>query len=83
MKFTNTIIDVDQHAPSVQARGEISRGFRIVTQYKVFDEMSLMRFIALHDKAAMTAFIDAWAQRNHKEYRNADGLRVWTKQEEF
>jgi hypothetical protein len=31
----------------------------------------------------VTAFIDEWARKHHKEFANADGLRVWTEKEAF
>lgn len=65
------------------AQKDTVKGLRTVTKYEVTDHRALLHFIAKNDKAAMTAFIDAWAQRNHKEYRAADGLRVWTDQEAF
>lgn len=72
-----------QAQAAMVAQKDTVKGLRTVTKYEVTDHRALLHFIAKNDKAAMTAFIDAWAQRNHKEYRAADGLRVWTDQEAF
>lgn len=53
------------------------KGLRTVTRYEVEDHRALLHFIAINDRDAITAFIDEWARRNHREHRNADGLRVW------
>ena len=72
-----------QAQAAMVAQKDTVKGLRTVTKYEVTDHRALLHFIAKNDKAAMTAFIDAWAQRNHKEHRAADGLRVWTDQEAF
>jgi len=52
-------------------------GLRTVTRYEVTDHRALLRWIALNDREAITAFIESWAQHNHKGLPQADGLRVW------
>ncbi len=59
------------------------KGLRTVTRYEITDHKALLHFIAKNDKEAMTAFIEAWAQRNHKNAQGADGLKVWTEKEAF
>lgn len=59
------------------------KGMRTVTRYKITDHRALLNWIASNDREAITAFIEEWARRNHKENQNAEGLRVWTEKEAF
>lgn len=59
------------------------KGLRTVTRYEVTDHRALLNWIARNDRDAITAFIDAWAAKNHKDNQNADGLRVWQEKEAF
>jgi hypothetical protein len=42
-----------------------------------------LHYIAKNDRDAITAFIEGWAQKNHKTADGADGLRVWQEKEAF
>lgn len=64
------------------AAGDTVKGLRTVTRYEVTDYKALVNWIARNDKDAMRAFVDDWAQRNHKD-QAAEGLRVWTEKEAF
>lgn len=59
------------------------KGLRTVTKYEITDHRALLHWIARNDRNAVTAFIEDWARRNHKETSGADGLRVWTEKEAF
>lgn len=59
------------------------KGMRTVTHHEVTDHRALLHWIAANRKDDLTAFIDAWAAKHHKENKGADGLRVWTTQEAF
>jgi hypothetical protein len=59
------------------------KGLRTVTKYEVTDHKALLHFIAKNDRDAITAFVDEWARKNHKERQGADGLRVWNDKEAF
>lgn len=59
------------------------KGMRTVTRYEITDHRALLNWIARNDREAMTAFIEEWARRNHKENQKADGLRVWQEKEAF
>lgn len=59
------------------------KGMRTVTRYEITDHRALLNWIARNDREAITAFIEEWARRNHKENQKADGLRVWTEKESF
>ena len=59
------------------------KGLRTVTRYEITDHRALLNWIARNDREAITAFIEEWARRNHKENQTAEGLRVWTEKEAF
>lgn len=59
------------------------KGMRTVTRYEITDHRALLNWIARNDREAMTAFIEEWARRNHKEKQSAEGLRVWQEKEAF
>lgn len=59
------------------------KGMRTVTRYEITDHRALLNWLARNDREAITAFIEEWAQRNHKENQKADGLRVWQEKEAF
>lgn len=59
------------------------KGMRTVTRYEITDHRALLNWIARNDREAITAFIEEWARRNHKENQSAEGLRVWTEKEAF
>jgi hypothetical protein len=59
------------------------KGMRTVTRYEITDHRVLLNWIAKNDRDAVTAFIEDWARRNHKQHDAADGLRVWTEKEAF
>jgi len=59
------------------------KGMRTVTRYEITDHRTLLNWIAKNDRDAVTAFIEEWARRNHKQHDAADGLRVWTEKEAF
>ncbi len=59
------------------------KGMRQVTRYEITDHRALLNWIARNDREAITAFIEEWARRNHKENQSAEGLRVWQEKEAF
>lgn len=59
------------------------KGLRTVTRYEITDHRALLNWIARNDRDAITAFIEAWAAKHHKENQAAEGLRVWTEKEAF
>lgn len=70
-------------AQAAVAQKDTVKGMRKVTRYEITDHRALLHFIAKVDKPAITAFIEEWARKNHKENRAADGLRVWTDEEAY
>jgi hypothetical protein len=59
------------------------KGLRTVTRYEITDHRALLHHIARADRDAVTAFIEEWARKNHKNMPTPDGLRVWTEKEAF
>lgn len=71
-----------QRAAQAAAKDAV-KGLRTVTRYEISDHRALLNWIAKNHRDAVTAFIEEWARRNHKENTSADGLRVWTEKEAF
>ena len=69
-------------AQAAAAQKDTVKGMRTVTRYEITDHRALLNWIAKNARDDMTAFIEAWAQKNHKNTA-ADGLRVWTEKEAF
>lgn len=59
------------------------KGLRTVTRFEITDHKALLNYIARHVREDLTAFIEEWARKHHKEFPNADGLRVWNEKEAF
>jgi hypothetical protein len=59
-------------AKSANVKGMVTRVF-----YEITDHRALLHWIAANDKAAMTAFIEEYARRNHSMTLPMGGLRVW------
>lgn len=66
-----------------KAGSDTVKGMRTVTRFEVTDHKALLHWIAKNDRDAITAFIDEYARRNHRERAGADGLRVWQEKEAF
>jgi hypothetical protein len=65
------------------ARKDTVKGMRTVTRYEVTDHRALLHWIAVNRRDDLTAFLDEWARKNHKDNRNADGLTVTDTKEAF
>lgn len=70
-------------AQASAASNDKVRGMRSVTKYEVTDHRALLNWIAQNARADITAFIDEWARKNHKDNPSADGLKVWQTKEAF
>lgn len=68
---------------AAEAGKDTVKGLRKVTRYEVTDHRALLHWIAANRRDDLTAFIDEWARRNHRECAGADGLRVWQEREAF
>ena len=71
-----------QKAAQAAAKDTV-KGLRTVTRYEITDHRALLNFIAKNAREDVTAFIEEWARKNHKEFAGADGLRVWQEKEAF
>lgn len=68
---------------AMAANKDTVKGLRTVTRYEITDYKGLLNFIAKNARDDVTAFIEEWARKNHKQFTNADGLKVWTEKEAF
>lgn len=58
------------------------KGMRTVHRYEIEDHRAALHWIAQNDRDAMTAFIEAYVAKNHKDIEIA-GVRRWTEKEAF
>lgn len=70
-------------AQAASASKDTVKGLRTVTRFEVADHRALLHWIAKHDRDAITAFVDEYARRRHKEIAGADGLKVWQEKAAF
>lgn len=71
-----------QRAAMAAAKDTV-KGLRTVTKYQITDHRALLNFIAKTARDDVTAFIEEWARKNHKQFTGADGLHVWTEKEAY
>lgn len=64
-------------AAAALAGKDTVKGLRTVTRYEITDLRALLHYIAKNHRDDLTAVIEEWARKHHKEFPNADGLRVW------
>lgn len=72
-----------QKAAQQASRANDVKGLRTVTRFEITDHRALLNWIAVNRRDDLTAFIEEWARRNHKENQAADGLRVWQEREAY
>ena len=73
--------DTKKQAAASAAAKDTVKGMRTVTKYEVTYHRALLNWIAKNARDDLTAFIDEWARRNHKDNQAAEGLKVWTERE--
>ena len=88
IEATRAVAKAAEEAESAQqaamaANKDTVKGLRTVTRYEITDHKGLLNFIAKNARDDVTAFIEEWARKNHKQFTNADGLKVWTEKEAF
>lgn len=69
-------------AQAAAASKDTVKGMRTVTRYEITEHRALLHWIAVNDRDAITAFIEEYARRNHRNIK-ADGLKVWQEKEAF
>ena len=67
---------------AMAAKNDTVKGLRTVTRHAVEDHRAALHWIAANDRDAMTAFIEAYAAKHHKDKEIA-GVRVWQEKEAF
>lgn len=72
-----------QRSAQQASRANDVKGLRTVTRFEITDHRALLNWIAVNRRDDLTAFIEEWARRNHKDNQAADGLRVWQEKEAF
>lgn len=72
-----------QKAAQQASRANDVKGLRTVTRFEITDHRALLNWIAKNRRDDLTAFIEEWARRNHKDNQAADGLRVWQDREAY
>ena len=80
--------DAQREAEEAQRRAAAASkdkvtGLRTVTRYEITDHRALLNWIAVNRRDDVTAFIEEWARKNHKEFSHANGLRVWQERVAF
>ena len=64
------------------AKADTVKGLRWYDMHEVTDRKALLNWIVTNDREAVTAFIDAYAEKNHKRTPMA-GVRTWREQRAF
>lgn len=65
-----------QKAVQAAAKDQV-KGLRQTTMHEIEDHRALLNWIATNRREDITAFIEEWARKNHREFPHAAGLRVW------
>lgn len=60
------------------ASADTVKGLVTVTRHEIVDGRALVNWIAVNDKAAMTAFITDYAAKNCKTLPESAGVKTWT-----
>lgn len=58
------------------------KGMRTVHKYEIEDHRAALNWIARNDRDAVTAFIEAYVDKNHKD-KAIDGVRCWDEKEAY
>jgi len=69
-------------ARAAAASKDTVKGLRTVTRYAIEDHRAALHWIAGNDREAMTAFIEEYVRRNHKE-KPISGVKVWQEKAAF
>lgn len=70
-----------QAAVVAASKGKV-KGLRTVTRYAIDDHRAALHDIAKNDRDAITAFVEDYVRRRHKD-RAIDGVRVWQEREAY
>lgn len=64
------------------ARKDNVKGLRTVHKHEVQDHRAALHWIAQNDRDAVTAFIEAYAAKHHRD-KKIDGVKTWTEKEAY
>ena len=93
-KASSANLDAQREADAKKAEAEAAiakaraaskdtvKGLRTVTRHEVTDHRAALKWIALNDRDAITAFVDEYARANHRQ-KTIDGVKVWDEKEAF
>ena len=73
---------LDAEKAALAASKNTEKGMRKVHKYEIEDHRAALHWIAQNDRDAITAFIEAYVQSNHKR-ADIDGVRQWVDREAF
>lgn len=79
-KLAQDALDAKKAASA--ANKDTVKGMRTVTKYDIEDHRAALHWIAQNDRDAVTAFIEEYVRRNHKQKQIA-GVKVWTEKEAY
>ena len=87
-------IDAQRRAAEAQAAADLAqaqaaaaskqqvKGLRTTTMHEVEDHRAVLHWIARNDREAVTAFVEEYARRHHRD-KKIDGVRVWQEKVAF
>jgi hypothetical protein len=67
---------------AMAAKNDTVKGMRTVTRYQIEDHRAALHWISAYDRDAMTAFIEEYTRRNHKD-KQITGVKVWQEKEAY
>jgi hypothetical protein len=73
---------MDAKKAASAAQKDTVKGMRTVWHYEITDHRALLHWIAANDRAAVTKFIEDYAQAHHKQGK-MDGVRTWSTKEAY
>lgn len=73
---------IEQAKTAAEATASAQKGTRKVTRYEITDYRAALNDIAIDDRDAVTAFIEAYVAKNYRS-RAIAGVRVWEDREAF
>lgn len=69
-------------AQAAAASKQQVKGLRTTTMHEVEDHRAALHWIARNDRDAVTAFVEEYARRHHRD-KKIDGVRVWQEKVAF
>lgn len=73
---------IEAEKAAQKARKDSVKGLRTVHKYEIENYKEALHWIAANDKDAVTLFIEAYVQKNHRS-KDIAGVKTWTEKEAF